>query len=175
MELALAAPGCDRGLVSVARLHGGDRAAILEVFAGMSERSRRLRYHGPKPRLREAEVELFVDVGCCGREAVVATDLVTGAVVGTARFVRDEDDPRSAEVAFEVVDACHGRGIGRRLLSELSGLARREGIHHFHASVVPGNEPALALLRGAGRLVSSSYIDGAFELVVELEPISRAA
>jgi RimJ/RimL family protein N-acetyltransferase len=175
MEHALTAPGCDRGLVSVERLRGGDRGAVLEVFSRMSERSRRLRFHGPKPRLREVEVERFVDVGCCGREAVAATDLVTGAVVGTARFVRDDDDPRSAEVAFEVVDDCQGRGVGGRLVDELGALARRQGIHRFHATVVPGNEPALALLRRAGRLVHSSYVDGAHELVVELEPLSRAA
>jgi len=175
MEHALTAPGCDRGLVSVERLHGGDRAAILDVFAGMSERSRRLRFHGPKPRLREVEVESFMDVGRRGREAVAATDLVTGAVVGTARFVRDDDDPQSAEVAFEVVDGCQRRGVGRSLVTELSALARGEGIQRFHASVVPGNEPALALLRSTGRLVSSSFVDGAHELVIELESISRAA
>jgi RimJ/RimL family protein N-acetyltransferase len=169
MELALAVPGCDRGLISVERLRGGDRTPILEVFSGMSERSRRLRFHGPKPRLREAEVERFVDVGCCGREAVAATDLVTGAAVGTARFVRDDDDPRSAEVAFEVVDDCQGRGVGGRLVDELSALARRQGIQRFHAAVIPGNEPALALLRRAGGLVHSSYADGAHELVIELD------
>jgi RimJ/RimL family protein N-acetyltransferase len=170
MEHVLTAPGCHRGLFSVGRLHGGDRASVLEVFEGMSERSRRLRFHGPKPRLREADLDRLVDVGCCGKEAVAAVDLVTGSVVGTARFVRDDADPRSAEVAFEVVDDCQGRGVGQELVSELTALARREGIERFHATVVPGNEPALALLRRAGRLVHSSYVDGAHELVIELEP-----
>lgn len=175
MEHALPAPGCQRGLISVGRLHGGDRAAVLEVFEGMSERSRRLRFHGPKPRLRDVEIDSLVDVGRGGREAVAAIDLVTGGVVGTARFVRDVSDPRSAEVAFEVVDHCQRRGVGRRLMAELMSLARREGIERFHASVVPGNEPALALLRSAGRSARSSYSDGAYELVIELEPEMRAA
>lgn len=173
MEHALPAPGCQRGRIGVGRLHGGDRTAILEVFEGMSERSRRLRFHGPKPVLREAEIDWLVDVGCCGREAVVATDLVTGAVVGTARFVRDEDDSRSAEVAFEVVDDCQRRGVGRKLLSELSALARSQGIERFHATVVPGNEPALTLLRRSGRLLGSTFVDGVQELAIELHP--RAA
>jgi RimJ/RimL family protein N-acetyltransferase len=177
MEYAIGEPGCRRGEISVGRLHGGDRAAVLEVFAGMSERSRRLRYHGPKPRLREDEIESFANVGCCGREAVAATDLVTGVVVGTARFVRDAHDPSSAEVAFEVVDGCQQNGIGRQLLTELGDLARREGIERFHATVVPGNEPALALLRRSGRLVGSTFAGGAHELVIELEPpaVNRAA
>jgi L-amino acid N-acyltransferase YncA len=174
MEHALPAPGCHRGLISVGRLHGGDRAAILEVFEGMSERSRRLRFHGPKPVLREAEIERLVDVGCCGREAVVATDLVTGTVVGAARFVRDEDDSRSAEVAFEVVDDCQRRGVGRRLLSELSALARGQGVERFHAAVVPGNEPALTLLRRSGRLIGGTFVDGVHELAIELDSLRAA-
>jgi RimJ/RimL family protein N-acetyltransferase len=170
MERAPDVAGCQNGLVDVGRLRGGDRASVLEVFEGMSERSRRLRYHGPKPRLREAEIEQFVDVGCCGREAVAAVDVVTGAVVGTARFVRDARDAASAEIAFEVVDSCQGRGIGRRLVAELTTLALDEGIERFRAVVAPDNDAAIALVTGAGRLASSSFADGVFELVVELEP-----
>jgi RimJ/RimL family protein N-acetyltransferase len=156
-------------------LHFGDRAAVQEVFEGLSERSRRLRYHGAKPRLREAEVDELVDVGCCGREAVAAIDLVSGKVVGMARFVRDERDPRVAEVAFEVVDACQSNGVGRRLIAELTTLARLEGIERFRASVLVGNEAALALLGRAGRVTESAYVDGAYEIVVDLGSLSRAA
>jgi RimJ/RimL family protein N-acetyltransferase len=161
-------PGCTRGLVSVGRLRAGDRAAVVEVFQGLSERSRRLRFHGPKPRLPEAEIAALADVGHDGREAVGAVDLVTGEVVGIARFVRDDGDPRAAEVAFEVVDPCQGNGVGGRLLRELAKLARRDGVERFTAYVVPGNEGALALLRRVGRVARASFVDGAHELVIEL-------
>ncbi|MGH3133314.1 MAG: GNAT family N-acetyltransferase [Gaiellaceae bacterium] len=167
-------PGCRRGLIALGRLTPGDRNAVLGVFRGLSERSRRLRYHGPKPRLAESELDDLVDVGCCGREAVVAVDLRSGDVVGIARSVRDPDDPRSAEVAFEVVDHCQGGGVGRRLLVELRSLAAREGIERFTAVVAAGNEPALALLRRAGRISGSTYADGAYQLVVELDPLAEA-
>ena len=120
-------------------------------------------------------MDSFADVGGRGREAVAAVDLVTGAVVGTARFVRDGDDPRSAEVAFEVVDDCQRHGVGRKLVAELSSLARREGIDRFRAAIVPGNESAFALLLRAGRVVSSTFSDGAHQLVVELHTAPRAA
>jgi len=120
-------------------------------------------------------VDSFADVGSRGREAVAAVDLVTGAVVGTARFVRDDDDPLSAEVAFEVVDDCQRHGVGRRLVTELSALARREGIERFRAAVVPGNESAFALLHRVGRVVKSSFADGAHQLVIELDPLPRSA
>lgn len=120
-------------------------------------------------------MDTFADVGSRGREAVAAVDLVTGGVVGMARYVRDEDDPRSAEVAFEVVDDCQRRGVGRKLVDELSALARRQGIERFHALVVPGNESAFALLRRLGHVVGSTFADGAHRLVVQLEPQPRAA
>lgn len=163
-----AAQGCVQGLVSVRRLGPADRSAVLEVFDGLSERSRRLRFHGAKPSLREAEVDVLADVGQDGREAVGAIDLVTGNVVGIARFVRDSHDPLAAEVAFEVVDTCQGAGVGGRLLRELGTLARRDGIERFTAYVVAGNESALALLRRAGHVARTSFVDGTHELVVEL-------
>ena len=160
--------GCESGAYSTWRLHPGDREAVREVFDGLSDDSRRFRFHGPKPRLPEAEVAALADVGCCGREAVGAIDLRTGEVVGIARFVRDSEDERTAEVAFAVVDACHGNGVGSRLLRELASLAKRDGVERFVAHVAYGNEAALALLRRMGRVASSSFADGAHELVVEI-------
>src|SRR5262245_23931222 len=97
----------------IRRLAGGERRPVVQVFEGLSERSRALRFLGPKPRLREAELAHLVDVGCCGREAIVATDPATGRAVGIARYVKISSD--TAEVAFEVVDDWQGRGVGRRL------------------------------------------------------------
>jgi RimJ/RimL family protein N-acetyltransferase len=160
--------GCESGLYSTWRIRSGDRAAVREVFDGLSEGSRRLRFHGPKPKLADAEVDVLADVGCCGREAVGAIDLRTGEVVGIARFVRDSEDERTAEVAFAVVDACHGNGVGSRLLRELTSLAKRDGVERFVAHVAYGNEAALALLRRIGRVASSSFADGSHELVLEI-------
>lgn len=140
---------------------------MLDVFRGLSERSRRLRFHGPKPRLREPELEQLVDVGCCGREAVAAVEIATARTIGIARFVRDASGSE-AEVAFEVVDEWQGRGVARALLAELVQLALGEGIERFRATVIAGNDAALAVVRGAGKVVSSSFEAGAYEIVVAL-------
>ena len=154
--------------VALRRLRRGERRPVLEVFDGMSDGSRLSRFHAPKPRLREDDLEQLVDVGCCGREAVAAVDAKSGRSIGIARFVRDSLDPSSAEVAFDVIDEWQGRGVGRRLARELRALAFRQGVERFRADVVVGNEPALALLRGLGPVVSARSEDGVFELVVEL-------
>ena len=148
-------------------LHHGERSAVLEVFAGLSERSRRLRFLGSKPRLLEREVDWLDDVGCCGREAVVAVDPANGATVGIARFVRDSDAPE-AEIAFEVVDEWQGRGIGKRLVQELRSLALEQGILRFRALTAHGNLAAASLVRGLGEVLVHRYEDGAVELVVRI-------
>jgi GNAT superfamily N-acetyltransferase len=162
------------GNVHLRRLGPGERRPVLEVFRGLSDRSRRLRFHGPKPVLRERDLDQLVDVGCCGREAVTAVEITTGRSVGVARFVR-EPGSLQAEIAFAVVDEWQGRGIGRALLAELAALARREGIERFRASVVAGNGAALSLVRGLGAVVSSGFEDGALHLVVELPPDVQAS
>jgi GNAT superfamily N-acetyltransferase len=153
--------------IALRPLRHGERRPVLEVFAGLSERSRRLRFLGSKPRLLERDVEWLVDVGCCGREAVVAIDQQTGATVGLARFVRDADAPE-AEIAFEVVDDWQGRGLGKRLVSELRALALQQGILRFRALIAHGNRPAFALVHGLGDELARRYDGDGVELVVRI-------
>jgi GNAT superfamily N-acetyltransferase len=153
--------------IALRPLRHGERQPVLDVFAGLSERSRRLRFLGSKPRLLERDVEWLVDVGCCGREAVVALDPATGATVGLARFVRDVDGPE-AEIAFEVVDDWQGRGVGKHLLAELRSLALGQGILRFRALIAHGNRPAFAPVRGVGDELSRSSDGDGVELVVRI-------
>jgi protein lysine acetyltransferase len=75
----------------------------------------------------------------------VLTDGIDGPVVAEARFVRDEDDPVSAEIALTVADAYQGRGIGEQLLGALAVAARVDGIERFHALVLSDNVAVRAL------------------------------
>jgi RimJ/RimL family protein N-acetyltransferase len=156
-------------------LRRGDRDAVARVFDGLGERSRRLRFGGPKPHLAERELTWLADVDGSAHGAVVAVDC-HGEAVGIARFVRSEETPAAAEVAFEVVDGWQGRGVGTRLARELAELARAAGIERFTALVAAGNAPSLRLLRGIGTIVSADVRDGEYELVVRLHrPPLRAA
>jgi GNAT superfamily N-acetyltransferase len=153
--------------IALRRLRAGERKPVLEVFAGLSERSRRLRFLGMKPRLPEHDIAYLVDVGGFGREAVAAVDQETGLTVGIARFVQDPGAPE-AEIAFEVVDAWQGQGLGRKLLKELRALALAQGILRFRALIAHGNQPAFSLVHGLGDLLSRRYADGGVELVVRI-------
>jgi acetyltransferase len=150
------------------RLRAGERRPIVDVFEGMSDRSRRLRFHGSKPRLTERELSELAAVGGCGREAVIATERATGRVVGIARYVVDSDDDGVAEVAYAVADDWQGRGVGRRLVVELGRLADARGINRLRGLVDAGNRPALALLTHIGRVVERAYDAGELEVVVAI-------
>jgi GNAT superfamily N-acetyltransferase len=162
-----------RSPIGIRQLAAGERQAVLEVFRGLSDRSRRLRFHGAKPALPDRDLDELVRVGCCGREAVAAVEVASGRAVGVARFVR-EPGTSTAEIAFAVVDEWQGRGIGRALVAELASLARREGIERVRASVVAGNDAAVALVRGLGTVVSSTVEGGTLEILVALPPDVQA-
>lgn len=69
----------------------------------------------------------------------VMTEGREGPVVADARFVRDENDPTVAEVAFIVGDDYQGRGIGSFLMSALAVAARGDGVRRFTARVLADN------------------------------------
>lgn len=79
----------------------------------------------------------------------VVTDL-DGAPVADARFVRDEDQPGVAEIAFTVADAYQGRGIGTFLMGALAVVARLRGVEKFSARVLSENAPMRAILDHQG-------------------------
>ena len=101
------------------------------------------RYQGSAPT--EARLAYLFEVDYIDHFVWVVTDGVDGPVVADARFIRDEDDPASAEVALTVADAYQGRGIGTLLLGALAVAARVDGIERFHGRVLSDNPPARAL------------------------------
>ncbi|WP_181783077.1 GNAT family N-acetyltransferase [Pseudonocardia pini] len=124
-----------------------DEAALLDaVFAGLSAQSRYLRFHSPVRNLTAPMRQALLAVDERDHVALVAVT-GQGTPLGVARLIRDPDRADEAEVAFEVVDAWHGRGVGRALLSALAERAADLGITRIHALVLAENTAARALLR----------------------------
>ena len=124
-------------------LRHGDVGTVMAVFERLSERSRRARFNGPKPRLRTAELEQLARVDST-RHVLVAYLEGDPQPVALARLVRDG---RSAEIAFEVADEYHRLGIGSTLTAELLADARAAGVTEITALVSSDNDAAVALLR----------------------------
>lgn len=79
---------------------------------------------------------------------VVTTD--SGDVVADARFVRDEGDGSTAEIAFTVGDEYQGRGIGKYLMGAVAVAARVAGVKKFSARVLSENLAMRSILDQAG-------------------------
>ena len=124
-----------------------DGAALDAVFAGLSSRSRFLRFHSPVPRLTPRVRAALLDVDGRDRVALVAElpDHGGRQPVGIARFVRT--GAHEAELALAVVDACQRKGVGRRLLDALGDRAEQLGFTVLFGLVLPENTAAVRLLR----------------------------
>ena len=134
-------------------LRNGDVATVMAVFARLSERSRRARFNGPKPRLGAADLELLAAADST-RHALVAYVAGDPHPVAIARLVRDGD---SAEIAFEVADEYQQLGIGSTLSAELLADARAAGITEITALVASDNPAAVALLRRVLRVLDIRF------------------
>jgi ribosomal protein S18 acetylase RimI-like enzyme len=140
--------------IIVRPLRDGDSATVQALFERLGDDSRRARFNGSKPRLGEHELR--------GLAAVDATHHVLVAYVdgdpqpvAIARLVRAG---ASAEIAFAVADAYHGRGVGSALTKELVSDACAAGVVEVTALVRSDNRAAFALL---------SRVLGQFELRLE--------
>ena len=140
----------DGSAVLIRPVRPADDGLLADGFARLSDRSRRMRFLGPKEALSAAELRYFTDVDHRDHEALGALDHARGGGVGIARYVRDRDDPRTAEIAVTIIDDWQGRGLGTELLARLSERARQEGIDRFTAAVAADNAAMTRLLRNFG-------------------------
>jgi GNAT superfamily N-acetyltransferase len=163
----------------IRRLRPHEAGDVVDaVFAGMSDESRRLRFHLPITRLPASFRAELVRLDCCSRAAVVAW--VGAEPVGIGRLAALSDT--EAEVALAVVDAWQGLGLGRRLLTEAADLAANLGYQCLVAEVLAENVAMLTLLARVfpdarlerdGRVVSVTVELAASGLA--LEPVLAAA
>ncbi len=154
--------------IALRRLTPADARHMTDLIQRLSPQSRYLRYFRPVRSFSAADIARFVGVGP-GHLAVGAFD--AGVLVGVAQYFRSER-PDRAEVALEVADSHHRRGLGTRLVHELARFAADAGITHFTATVLAENRPVLGLMRHSGWDIAT-IVDGPYaDIVVSLPPPS---
>jgi len=85
-------------------------------------------------------------------------------LIAVARY-EPTDREDTAEVAFVVLDAWQGKGIGVVLLKELLAAAAARGIRRFVAYVLADNIRMLDLLRRFTNIKESKFESGVVELL----------
>ncbi|MGH2912720.1 MAG: GNAT family N-acetyltransferase [Solirubrobacteraceae bacterium] len=127
-----------------------DEAALHVFLTSLCANARRLRFFTGAADLQKAAH--WAADPTHGRYGLIAHD-ETGIVVGHAAYA--SFDQSRAEVAVEVADHLHDRGLGTILIERLAIVAEQRGITHFVAEVLSENHVMLDVFREGfdGRVV----------------------
>jgi len=148
-----------------------DAPALQAFHVAQSDRSTYLRFFASLARLSDRDLERFTNVDHDSRVALIAVT-ADDEIIGVARYDRVGAD--EAEVAFNIADAHHGRGLGSVLLEHLAAAARERGVRRFMADVLPQNGRMIAVFREAGYAVRQSIDDGIVSVDFDLDPTDRS-
>jgi RimJ/RimL family protein N-acetyltransferase len=136
--------------LEIRALKPDDQAGMLAAVNRASAQSLTRRFFVPKRQLTAQEIAFFMNVDFVKHVALVASLEEAGQqlIVGGGRYVLVE--PGLAELAFVVVDAYQGQGIGAALLHHLAMLARHAKLQALVAEVLPENAPMLKVFDRSG-------------------------
>lgn len=160
----------DGGVVRLRPITPGDAEALQRFHAGLSDRTRYLRYFGPYPRMTPKDLYRTTHVDYRDRVGLVVELGETIIAVGRYELLSDREGPRAAEVAFVVADGHQGRGLGSILLEHLAGAAAENDIATFVAEVLAENNAMVTVFRDAGYQVQRSRDGSVLHLEFAIDP-----
>jgi RimJ/RimL family protein N-acetyltransferase len=133
----------DGGLVEIRALRPEHEADMLAAIEHASPQSLQRRFFATKRHFSDKERAYFMDVDFKAHVALVARVGEAGhqVLVGGCRYIVFE--PEHAEMAFMVVDAWQGRGIGTMLMRHLVKIATEAGLQQLTAEILPENTAML--------------------------------
>ena len=136
-----------------------DREGMRAAITRSSSASLHRRFFAVRREFSEKETDYFLDIDFVNHVAlvVVANDGGEPTIVGGGRYVVVQ--PGQAEVAFAIIDAYQGLGVGSALMRHLATLGREAGLHEFTAEVLSDNVPMLNVFERSG-LTMSTERDG---------------
>lgn len=125
--------------VKIRALRREDEADMLAAVGKTSAQSLQRRFFVMKRHFSDKERAFFMEVDFKNHVAIVATTDEDGRelIVGGGRYIVFE--PGRAEMAFVVIDAWQGRGVGSILMRHLVKIASASGLNELTAEVLPEN------------------------------------
>jgi RimJ/RimL family protein N-acetyltransferase len=140
----------DGRTIEIRALRPDDRQDMLAAIGRTSSQSLQRRFFVPKRGFSETELAFFMNIDFDNHVALVAQIDEDGrpSIVGGGRYIVVEAG--RAEIAFVVVDAYQGQGIGSALMRHLSHLARDAGLKGLIAEVLPENTAMLKVFSKFG-------------------------
>lgn len=125
--------------IQIRALRPDDEAEMLAAVDRTNPELLRRRFFVTKRGFSEKEKSFFMHIDFVNHVALVAEIEEGGTltIIGGGRYIVTE--PGEAEVAFVVIDAYQGQGIGALLARHLIDLARAAGLKRLTADVLPEN------------------------------------
>ena len=146
-------PAWPGGRILIRPAGGGDLGGLRDFLAGLSVRTRHLRFFAGAPA---SAAMLRVLAGQRpGTDALVAT--WNGVIIGHAMAVDTAGPPGAAttEIGVVVADVWQGRGVGSGLMRALAARARARGATTLVMEVMAENRRVLTMI--AGRWPDARY------------------
>ena len=129
----------DGSQIEIRALRREGEADMLAAIERTSAQSLQRRFFVMKRYFSEKERAFFMDIDFKDHVAIVALAEESGRKIVAAggRYIVFE--PGRAEMAFVVIDAWQGRGIGSILMRHLAKIANDAGLQELTAEVLPEN------------------------------------
>lgn len=125
--------------VEIRALRPDDKDDMLAAVGRTGRQSLQRRFFAVKRGFSEKEIAFFMNIDFSNHVALVALADDDGrrVIIGGGRYIVIE--PGKAEIAFMVIDAYQGQGIGTLLMRHLAAIARGAELKQLIAEVLPEN------------------------------------
>lgn len=153
----------------------GDLEHVRRGYREMSRTSRHMRFFVVGEEMALEQARYFTHVDQVNHVALCAVAPDESRGYGIARFIRDLNDPSTAEFAIAVVDDMQGRGLGTLLLAALYLRAKASGVRTLRGDYMATNPVMGHWLPELGATVWPSEDPNAFTIQWPLdEPIDSS-
>ena len=158
----------DGSQIDIRALRREDETDMLAAVGKTSAQSLQRRFFVMKRHFSDKERAYFMDVDFKNHVAIVALaeDASRKVNVGSGRYIVFE--PGRTEMAFMVVDAWHGGGLGSILMRHLVKFASDAGLQELTAEVLPGNAAMIKVFGKFGFRPAAGQDPQTLHLVLKL-------
>jgi GNAT superfamily N-acetyltransferase len=155
--------------ITVRRADTRDLEAARAMHERCSDRTLRLRYHGPV-----GDADRYLNHLLSPRFGrTLAVQTASGRLVGLGHLLWDGDE---TEIAVIVEDAWQRRGVGGELLGRLVAMAAEGGCRSVYAVTQSSNTGMVAAMRGLGLPLDYQVEEGTLVITARLgEPVASSA
>jgi RimJ/RimL family protein N-acetyltransferase len=157
--------------VLIRPIRPNDKGLLADGLRRLSPESAQRRFLTPKRSFSRTELRYLTEVDGRDHVALVVEHPADPVrrLIAVARFVRLQDDPEAADVAFTVADDWQARGLGSLMGKHLAHAARNRDIRRFTATMASDNVPAHRLMSKLTAHLERQHVGGGVdELVLDL-------